>query len=534
MNKRSVILSFLLVWSLIFSLFKIVYIMNDDRYTSVGEMQSSLTVEIDKARGTIYDRNMIPITNTIEVFRGSVINTPEVLKWIDANFQHEDKHVIFERLKSGKPIVVESPVKPNIEGTYFLKCGVYYAEKSIIADHIIGYLDVEGNGITGIEKAYNDYLRNGASVRSTYYLDARNNVLSGVDLTVDGTVSHDYKKGVVLTLDSKIQNICEEAVKNKIKTGAVIVQDISSGEIIASVSLPEYSIFDVKQALDDVNSPLINRSFASFNVGSVFKLCIAAAALENGYTESFEYECTGNIMIGSTVYNCNKHDGHGKITMREAITHSCNTYFINLAINVGCAEVYKTAYSFGFGQADQICLGMKTESGVLPELYELQKNIGELANFAFGQGKLLATPLQISGMISAIANGGIYIEPTLVKKIVDEKGEVISSSQFNSNRIIKAQTAEILKQLMIETVNEGTGVNAQISCGAGGKTASAETGRKLDGKNVTQCWFSGFFPAQNSKYAITVLVENGTSGSASAAPVFADIAEKIYILEGLS
>ena len=508
--------------------------MNDERYVNVGEMQSSMSVIIDTARGTIYDRNLVPITNTTEVYKGSLINTPEILKWIDNSFNYEERLVIFERIKSGKPIVIESPTKPEVDGTYFLKCGVYYAEKSIIADHIIGYLDIDKNGVNGIERAYNDYLKNTASVKSTYYLDARNNVLNGIDLKIDGALSHDYKKGVVLTLDSEIQKICEEVVLKNIKTGAVIVQDISSGEIIASVSVPDYSIFEVEKALKQEGSPLINRSFSSFNVGSVFKLCVAAAALENGIDESFKYECTGRIRIGSTIYNCNKHEGHGMVDMHKAITHSCNTYFINLAMNVGCAELYKMASLFGFGKSNEVCKGMKTDSGVLPELYDLQKNVGELANFAFGQGKLLATPLQINTMVSAIANGGIYIEPRLVKYLVDSDKEVISQCKFVSSRILKKSTSDIIKKLMVDTVKEGTGTAAQISCGAGGKTASAETGQISNGKSVTQCWFSGFFPEQNSKYAITVLVENGVSGSISAAPVFAQIAEKIYIIESLT
>ena len=127
MFKRSVVVSFLLIWSLIFSLFKIIYVMNDERYVNVGEMQSSMSVIIDTARGTIYDRNLVPITNTTEVYKGSLINTPEILKWIDNSFNYEERLVIFERIKSGKPIVIESPTKPEVDGTYFLKCGVYYA-----------------------------------------------------------------------------------------------------------------------------------------------------------------------------------------------------------------------------------------------------------------------------------------------------------------------------------------------------------------------------------------------------------------------
>lgn len=535
MSIRKNVIVFIIIWGLIFSLFKILYIMNDERYVNVGKSQSSYSLVIDKARGTIYDCNLLPLTNNSEVYKGSIINTPDTLRWIDSNFSTSDKSSIFLRLNKGRPIVIESENKGVTQGSYFIKCGRYYDDsKSIIADHILGYLDSDGNGVIGIEKAYNEYLVNKTSVKTNYYLDARNNVLNGVELTVEGVNTHDYKKGIVLTIDNRIQQICEEVAENKISLGAVIVQDISNGQIKASVSLPQYSVFDVSSALTAKDSPLINRTFSAYNVGSVFKLCIAAAALENGYFEEYQYECTGKIKIGSTVFNCNNHGGHGKISMSEAIKYSCNTYFINLALNVGCSEIYKMSTAFGFGEKKQLCNSIVTAKGSLPELYELQKNIGELANLSFGQGKLLATPVHINSMVLAIANGGILIEPRLVQGLVDSNREYVQLSEYKSKRIMKQTTAKKLKQMMVETVENGTGKNAWISYGAGGKTASAETGRAINGKSITQCWFSGFFPKTNPKYAITVLVENGVSGSSSAAPVFAEIAQRICIMESES
>ncbi|MGN1081431.1 MAG: peptidoglycan D,D-transpeptidase FtsI family protein, partial [Acutalibacteraceae bacterium] len=334
-----------------------------------------------------------------------------------------------------------------------------------------------------------------------------------------------------LTIDCRIQKICEDAAEEMLPVGAIIVQDISTGDIKACVSMPTYSVTDVASAMDAENSPLINRAFTAYNVGSVFKLCVAAAAIESGIDTDYEYECTGKITLGSTSYNCNNRNGHGVLDMTGGLCNSCNTYFINLALKTGASAIFQMAEKMGFGRSKELCSSIISASGNMPSLDELQNHIGELANFAFGQGKLLATPLQISGMVTAIANGGLYLEPSLVLGTTDSDGEITVTRKVESERIMSSKTAAKLREMMIQVVENGTGKNAGISAGAGGKTASAETGWIINGESATQCWFSGFFPAENSKYTVTVLAENGSSGSSSAAPVFAKIAESIIQLD---
>ena len=157
------------------------------------------------------------------------------------------------------------------------------------------------------------------------------------------------------------------------------------------------------------------------------------------------------------------------------------------------------------------------------------------ANLSFGQGELTATPVQICTMMSVIANGGHSIEPYLVEGEVDENGNAVRNGGYSERKqIISSATADILKRMLVTVVKEGSGVRAdsEIVCCAG-KTATAQTGRIMNGEEIYNAWFAGFFPSDNPKYAVVVLRENGGEGAVSCAPVFREIAEGIALSEGL-
>jgi len=175
---------------------------------------------------------------------------------------------------------------------------------------------------------------------------------------------------------------------------------------------------------------------------------------------------------------------------------------------------------------------MFTASGSLPDEAELSAPAA-VANFGFGQGRLTATPIQIAALISAFANGGGAVTPRLVMgSTADGEKMERSTAVYSPRRLFTEQAAEEVKQLMISVVEEGSGKNAKPSHGgAGGKTASAQTGQFIKGEERVHAWFSGFYPAQQPRYVITVLAEDGDSGSEAACPVFAEIANGIWRLE---
>jgi penicillin-binding protein 2 len=215
--------------------------------------------------------------------------------------------------------------------------------------------------------------------------------------------------------------------------------------------------------------------------------------------------------------------------MKSAFANSCNPYFISLGLSVGKERLLSLSSLFGLGKPIELCNGIVTASGNLPLSDDLVTR-GDLANVSFGQGALMATPIHIAKLISIIANGGYLIEPTLVLGEVDQNGDIARIDKASQKtRVIDKDIARKIREYMIYTVTHGTGRSASPKAlGAGGKTASAETGWSQGGENMVQGWFSGFYPAEDPKYAIVILCEGGNSGAAACAPAFKKICDLLY------
>lgn len=193
------------------------------------------------------------------------------------------------------------------------------------------------------------------------------------------------------------------------------------------------------------------------------------------------------------------------------------------------------ANRLGFGSGMLLAPGMYSADGSLPQQSELEMPAA-LANFSMGQGNFLVTPIQVARMVCAVANGGLMPTPRLVKGMVDDRGNV-SGSYENAvpDRVFSEDIANTVKNFMIKTVDEGTGMPAKPqNGGAGGKTATAQTGWIKDGQAIDEAWFAGFYPAQTPKYAIVAMCENGSAGGADAGPVFKYIADSLSARCGFS
>ncbi|MBQ9106924.1 MAG: penicillin-binding protein 2 [Clostridia bacterium] len=528
MKNRLRIVSIILTWCFLLSIVRIMHIMTEPKYADAEASQSYATVEVAKSRGTVYDVNMKPLTNTTFGYRAAVVASPEVVTRLSEILDATGFDEIMSILKKGKPTVVSTKSYFEAEGAYVHEYYDYYSAGTVLSPHMLGYLDSEGHGVCGIEKAFDDLLFPKGALKVSFCLDARGTALAGIDPIVTGEDEYSVTAGVVTTLDKTVQQVVEETAAAMLSKGSVVVLDVGNGEIRASCSVPSFSVTNVGASLGSDNSPLVNRSLAAYNVGSVFKLCTAAAALDCGISASCEYTCKGYVDIGDTRYWCNNKTGHGVLDMDGALRRSCNTYFIKLAMDTGAGNVYTTAKSFGFGSKTELCAGVVGIAGNMPELPELLSNNGALANFAFGQGELLATPLQVASMVAAISCGGLLTQPSLIKGTVNREGDVTAYSTNRTVRVIKKSSAELLKSMMVSVVTEGTGKNAAVEgVTIGGKTATAETGWYVDGAEITQAWFAGFFPAEAPRYAVAVLAEGGSSGAASAAPVLAAIVQRL-------
>ena len=496
---------------------------------------SARAVEIASSRGFIYDRNLMPLTYTKKVYKTCIRPSPAAL--IKIRNIITDGNVL-NTLKKGNLAVYSSDSQLNLKNDDdILNLSLFerYSGESLC--HLTGFVSGSGKGIGGIEEAFDKYLKSAdGKIEAIYHTDALGRLLLNEPIEIRDT-NFFSKKGVVITVDGKIQTITENALKDSdIDMGAAVVLSAENAEIIACVSVPAFNRKDIRENITDKNSPFINRAFTAFSVGSVFKAVTAAAALENGIKIN-EFSCGGKITESGTVFNCSKRDGHGNLNLTGALALSCNPYFIELAVKTGAENIIKTAKKLGFGRKTVLYGSLVSDTGNLPSKSSVD-SAAALGNLGFGQGELLATPLQIAACYAAIANGGIYNEPSLIKGFIDKDGRFSEYNQTaeNGQRVLSAETCTELEQGLYECVKNGTGKNAYSPFfEACGKTATAQTGRyNEDNSEVLISWFCGYFPKDNPKYVICIMKENGASGSSDDAPVFKEIAQNIWFEENFN
>lgn len=535
MGKRTVI-SFSLFCLIIFSLIIRLYIITNSVPIEAAAQNSVKTIDIGETRGFIYDRNMVPLTGSEFYTLACVLPTARSISALKLSLSADEFEAHYKKLSEGA-LVTFVTEKPE----FFSDCpdiatlNVYnrYSENQL-APHIVGYLSPDKKeGIYAAEKCYNNYLaEHSGSLVLAYSADALGRALGGVDAEIRN-INYASKAGIVLTLDCKFQRITEEALKNaNYITGAAVVLDIKSGEILALASVPAFNPNDLSSALENKNAPFVNRAITNYSVGSVFKLVVAAAALESGIATDFKYRCTGSCTKSGVKINCHDKKGHGLIGMGEAFSVSCNTYFINLAEQIEKSTLIEYAESFGFNDVFQLMDNYYTDMAKMPSIAELDSDAA-VANFAFGQGSLFATPLHLAACYAAVADNGIYFAPSIYKGSVDENGDFAHYAPKSlPKKVISEETSEILRKFLLTTVESGGGKNAKSDyflCG--GKTATAETGRFTENKSeILNSWFVGFYPYNNPLYVVAVIKENGISGSYDAAPVFKEICENIFKL----
>ena len=362
-----------------------------------------------------------------------------------------------------------------------------------------------------------------------YECDGKGKLLEGVapELYNDSSV---ISGGVVSTIDINIQSIAEKAAQH-IKTGAVVIAESATGKIRASVSRPYFDSTKTAEYLDSPDSPLVNRAINAYNVGSVFKPCVAIAGIESGKS-AFLYKCTGSCEIIDRHFRCHKYDGHGYMNLKSAIANSCNTYFYNFAFNIGKDAVYNTACALRFGKSLPLCDGISTSEGSLPELSSLE-NIAYLANFSIGQGELLLSPVSLLTLYSAIASDGTYYIPSAVEGTL-KNGKLQKYDIGKPTRAARSGTAAILREALKAVLTEGTGESAvPKNISAAGKTATAQTGKYENGAEICQGWFCGFFPADKPEYTVVVFSENTQKQDRSCGEIFAYIADSIAELKNM-
>lgn len=521
--KRSLISFFILIFLLFTCILRVAEISSEN-YSEVQANMSSIKIEITNQRGTIFDCNGYPLTNNKKKIIACVSPTPRAITAISTTLNGDALENVLETLKNGKPAICE--VEKKIECDGIVCTEIYTNEGYIPAIHTIGYCNSDNNGASGLEKSYNSYLQGEYPLTVRYACDGKGRILQGVEPTIENKISP-LSFGVVCTIDINIQNIVESFAENLGK-GAIVVADVNTAKIRGIVSAPNFRTNNIESLLNDSFTPLYNRTLGAYNVGSVFKLCVAASAIENGY-EDFKYNCKGGCKIIDRIFKCHNLSGHKLNNLNSAIKESCNTYFYNLGITIGAKNLIVTANNLNFGKAIRLSDGITTAKGTLPTLEKLQ-NIAHLANFSIGQGDFTATPISLLPLYCAIATDGKYYMPSIVEGTT-KNGKLTKYDYGSPTRAFSKSTADKLKKALSLVVTEGTGVLGNPkTVTAAGKTATAQTGKFLSGREIESSWFCGFFPLEKPKYAVVVFAENKSLASKPCAQIFAEIADKINAL----
>lgn len=432
----------------------------------------------------------------------------------------------FQQRLAGKGIfaipLTEEPDCSQTPGLIFTQSSKRY-NKDSAASHLLGYCN-ETKGIAGLEAAFDSILTDGGGMFAGTVTDATGTAISDFS----SYENPEEERNLRLTLDATLQNILEEIGDKKILQGAIVLLDVQTSDLLAMASFPDFDQTKIEEYLSSPEGNLLNRALCTYDAGSVFKIIVAAAALEQGITIE-EYTCEGAVSVGETQVTCYHNIPHGTLTFQEAFAKSCNCYFIELGKKLGSDAILDMAKHFGIGTPYHLFenSGEQTDTTGQKETYYE----GDIANLSIGQGDVSLTPLRCAELSAIVASGGFKHKVNLVHSVSDGNHNTLKKlNSFRRERVISKETANQLQSMMLMTTLCGTakGLSLEASGGAGCKTGTAQTGWS-DGEETTKVhsWITGFFPAEHPRYALCVFVENGENISVSASEIFEECVTKI-------
>jgi len=410
-----------------------------------------------------------------------------------------------------------------------------------------GYRSGEMVGKTALERMFEGKLR-GTDGQKRIEVNVRGRELRQV-------TTRDPLPGqrLYLTIDATLQQAAEKAIGDQ--AGAVVVLDVSNGEILAFVSKPTFDPAwfargikseEWHELMENPRHPMTNKALrGQYPPGSTFKMTVALAALEGGIvTPSTKFQCNGSFKLGKSYeYRCWKKRGHGSVDLHKAIKESCDVWFYQVGLATGIDRISNAAERLGLGKPTGFPFG-RERSGLIPTRAWKKKRFGtswydgETVISSIGQGFVLTTPLQLATMTAALANGGTVWKPQVVQKIVDLEGNIdwMFTPEILTETAWSAESLQAVRGAMESVVNDvgGTAWRSRLqNVRFAGKTGTAQVVRRKSDEEEElaeddevipyqyrdHALFVSYAPADNPKIAVAVVVEHGEHGSSAAAPV---------------
>lgn len=517
-------------------------LLHNEFFQSKATSQRLQSIPVDARRGTIYDRNGIPLAISVSANAvyaiPSEIEDKEKTAALLAEILDIDYDFVFNRISKRTASEWIKKRVSNQEAREILKLGLagvgvvenperFYPYGSV-APQVLGIVGIDNQGLEGIELYYDSFLR-GVKGKAVFERDAVGREIEG---GIKGYLPAEDGADLVLTIDYYIQQIALREVERAVhetgsRLGIIIIADPKTGEILANAIYPTYDITNYN------DFPIENRKNIAvtdtYEPGSTFKAVTAAIALETGVASlNTHFFDPGYINVSGWRVKCWNRGGHGPQNFVQTMENSCNPFYAKLGIDLGGERFYNYLLQYNFGHK----MGVDFPGEVGGTLRPPSDNVPLVtwANIGFGQG-LTCTPLQLLAAFGAIANQGIYSVPHYVKEI--RKGEEIILPNIPEQRgIMSSEIAKITSDTLRSVIANGSGKRADVpGYRVAGKTGTAqlvENGRYSKSKTVTS--FAGYAPADDPVMSGLLIIwepQGAFFGGIIAAPVFARLVEQI-------
>ena len=560
---------------LVYQLFQL-QIVEGESYQNRAVQQQTRSQTIGAKRGTIYDTNNKVLAQSATVW--NICIEPRLMDETRLVKISQDLSVIldvpaeqifalasrrnsaYERIKRRveRPLVDEVIAyaqREKVKGINYEEDTKRYYTYGSLASTLLGFTGYDNEGAYGLESYYETTLsgKPGMVIASK---DGR-----GGDMPFKHQQMYAPQNGnsIVLTIDETIQHFLERHLQTAIvehhieNKAAGIVMDVNTGAIVAMATMPDYNpnepsvlidpnliaqmealpptLTDVERedAVKDLwYTQWTNKAISeAYEPGSVFKIITAAAALDNKVVSLHdEFYCPGYIEVGDRTISCSRQQGHGQQDFFRGMQNSCNPVFITVGQRVGARTMYNYLENFGLLNTTGVDLPLEGVGGNHSLQTLSKESMVELSSLSFGQS-FTVTPLQLITAVSAAVNGGRLMQPYILKQVLDEEGNVLQTTQpVVKRQVISEETSAVIRQLVEGVVEDGSGRLSSIpGYRIGGKTGTSEKLSKMRTEGVMKhiLSFVGFFPMENPRYAVLVMLDEpeveNAFGSTIAAPV---------------
>lgn len=547
-NKRIKVTFILMLIALFLVIVKVFYIQVFE-YKKLNKLASDLwsrNLEIEADRGKILDRNGVVLadnltTSSLVLIPNQMKDKKKVTKELssilgisyDAMKKHVYKKTSIERVHpEGRRLSYDVAKKISdlkLDGVYLVKeAKRNYPYKDFLA-HVLGYVGIDNQGLSGIELQYDKYLK-GENGVIKYFSDAHGNKINLTDIYR----SPESGMNVSLTIDINIQKSIERELKNisdmfNPDMALAIVVNPNTGEILGMGSLPDFDPNNYKE----YGTSVLNRNlpiWSSYEPGSTFKVVTMSSAVEEGVIDIFNdhFYDAGKVNVDGSVLKCWKSGGHGDQTFLQVLQNSCNPGFVKLGQLLGKEKLFSYIDKFGFGNKTGIDLSGEATGILFP-----MNKVGnvELATTAFGQG-ISVTPIQQVVAVSAVVNGGVLYKPYIVKGIsTNTNSSVKEFSKKKVRRVISEKTSEIMRLALESVVAYGGGKSAYIEgYRVGGKTGTAQ--KSSNGVYLVNNYIMSFMsvvPANKPEAVLYLAIDNPKNTAMLSSYTTTPIARRILL-----